>query len=107
MVTQQYICDGCGAVKGVANHWYTLAVARDLMQIRTWRTGVVELGVLHLCGEGCLQRAISVRLGREGFVADTIIPDSDRDIDEEPVVSLRERLDELDSRDIDWEVGAR
>ena len=71
-VTQQYVCDGCATLKQDANHWYTLSVARDLMQIRTWRTGVVEPGALHFCGEGCLSRAISVRLGREGFVSPAV-----------------------------------
>lgn len=133
-VTQQYICDGCGVHKGAANHWWTLSVARDLMQIRTWRTGVVEPGALHFCGERCLQRAISVRLNRDGFVADgatmpTCVHCNGVDVVNnctacygptcqtcrnyrctriEPVVSgLPQRIEELDSRDIDWEVGAR
>lgn len=94
-ITQQYVCDGCGKHKGSANHWYVLLVARDLMQIRTWSTGVVMPGALHMCGEGCLQRAISARLGRASFAADA------------EGVDLAERLEEMDSRDVNFEVGAR
>lgn len=108
----RYRCDVCGVQKGAANHWYTLQLGVDLMQIRTWRTGHVEPAALHICGERCLLTKISERLGRESFAADAQ-PQVHRTariepLEDEPVVvTLRERLDELDSQDVDREVGAR
>lgn len=145
----RYSCDVCGVQKGAANHWYTLQLGVDLMQVRTWRTGHVEPAALHICGERCLLTKISERLGRESFAADApakactsntcvhcehvFQADLCRKCTacHEPICSqcanyrctlldvqqakklnresltLRERLDEIDSQDVDREVGAR
>jgi hypothetical protein len=56
-VVTKYICDGCGAEKGLVNHWWM-----------TWENGVIwevmtfdETRIFHLayCGESCVSKAFS------------------------------------------------
>lgn len=60
-----YICDGCGATRGEANHWWMLAVPPIegvptplVFQVRVWTEGDTD-DYQHYCGERCLTQAIS------------------------------------------------
>ena len=68
MATQtQYTCDVCGKPKGATNHWYALCIERDAMTLWQFSVGRLQQGALHICGEACLLKKISERLGRESF----------------------------------------
>lgn len=68
MATQtQYTCDVCGKPKGATNHWYALTIERFVMKVWPFGVGHDIAGALHICGEACLLKKISERLGRESF----------------------------------------
>lgn len=103
-----YVCDGCGAHKGTANHWYVLHLQVNTIQIYQWfGNAITTPGALHYCGEACLLKKISERLGRSSFAADAppVVIEQTLEDDDEPVVTLRDRIDELDSRDLEWGLG--
>jgi hypothetical protein len=57
------ICDECGAIKGDANHWlvgrYPFFGDEIFFSIGLWTDAVASKpGVLHLCGDACMQRAL-------------------------------------------------
>lgn len=70
-----HVCDGCGVLKGKANHWWVLVVERDGMHVYTWYQ-CHQAGARHYCGERCLTKAISERLQRgasvQSFAADSV-----------------------------------
>jgi hypothetical protein len=53
-------CDTCGAVKGIANHWFAVDRAKELLVLRA-EDVPVDLADRYtdLCSENCLHRAIS------------------------------------------------
>lgn len=64
-------CCRCGVRKDSANHWYVLLISRDAMHIHQWTDASTNApGAKFFCGEACLSKAISERLGRESFAAD-------------------------------------
>lgn len=68
MATQtQYTCDVCGKPKGATNHWYAICIRPAGMTIWQFHAGYAQPGALHICGEACLLKKISERLGRESF----------------------------------------
>lgn len=64
----QYTCDVCGKPKGATNHWYALLITKEAMTVWQWWQ-CHQPGTLHICGEACLLKKISERLGRESFAA--------------------------------------
>lgn len=66
--TTQYTCDVCGKPKGATNHWYALVITKREMTISQWGF-CQQAGELHICGEACLLKKISERLGRTSFAA--------------------------------------
>jgi len=64
----QYTCDVCGKLKGTTNHWYVLFIGVGKIVIWPWKDAH-QPGALHICGEACLLKKISERLGRESFAA--------------------------------------
>lgn len=107
-------CDVCGKVKGETNHWFVLLLMPRKIEVLQFEENWSKPGALHVCGSGCAMKRISERMSSESFAADALqrpqlngLTHVSELLDEEPVVQLRERLDDLDSRDLDWEVGAR
>jgi len=84
-----YVCDGCGVQKGTANHWYMLLLERRSMTLMKWECNPVAVpAALHYCGEACLLRKISERLGRASFAFDAPPVETQRvTLEDEPVVS--------------------
>lgn len=71
-----YTCDGCGAVKGTTNHWFSAygyainAGAGDRGRITTLISGSEGFAVVpfdeakdnHFCGEQCVLKAVAAAL---------------------------------------------
>ncbi len=55
----QYVCDGCGAVKGETNHWYSVAQGTGVFTVRPWSFADKLDERSHFCGASCVQKALS------------------------------------------------
>jgi hypothetical protein len=59
----QYICDGCGKVKGEANHWFAALIWDSAFWIRTWADRDKLDSPQHFCGAECVQKRVSEFMG--------------------------------------------
>jgi hypothetical protein len=55
----QFTCDRCGAVRGNANHWFSVLRKPGLIQIFYSQAPLEVPDAVHLCGERCLQVRIA------------------------------------------------
>lgn len=75
-VIKQYKCDGCGAEKREANHWWALSVVAGVLYLQTFdqrmqslihlpprQRELVEDGAEILCGQECVTKKISEFMG--------------------------------------------
>lgn len=52
-------CDGCGAEKKAANHWFLLFERTDGVLITRWEPEEVDNADGHVCGEQCAHALLS------------------------------------------------
>ena len=64
MKSETIYCDICEKKKGASNHWYKLSAR--IGQLLIQKSGGVDFSEIELdiCGESCLIKAISERLGK-------------------------------------------
>ena len=64
MRSETISCDICGKPKGETNHWYKLSAR--IGQLLIQKSDGVDFSEIELdiCGESCLIKAISERLGK-------------------------------------------
>jgi hypothetical protein len=60
--TKQVVCDGCGAQKQKANHWYVLfiktrGINRELV-IREAASAGMRVDVMDACGQSCVHKMV-------------------------------------------------
>lgn len=65
MRTESYKCDGpgCTHVKGESNHWFVAVKILGSLTIKPWAG--IAAGMLHLCGESCVQKVVSEFLSNQ------------------------------------------
>jgi hypothetical protein len=63
--TESYKCDGpgCTHVKGESNHWFVAVKILGSLTIKPWAG--IAAGMLHLCGESCVQKVVSEFLSNQ------------------------------------------
>ena len=61
----QYTCDGCRVPKQESNHWWLMRPASPAgALLLPWDEAEATLpGIMHLCGEGCVTRALTAWMG--------------------------------------------
>lgn len=69
------VCDGCGKIKGDANKWllgYDFLLLNpkgsdvSFFGVAAWSDNAAyRRGVLHLCGDGCMQKMMSEHLAKQ------------------------------------------
>lgn len=67
MIIEQVVCDGCGALKGDANHWFAVESTVDDKGLTLWPIDEVPDAdastVKHLCGTQCALKYIRIPNG--------------------------------------------
>jgi len=59
----QYKCDGCGAIKGEANHWWLASNLSGSLAIAPWDGGWAVDRAQHYCGAACVHKALDAFMG--------------------------------------------
>lgn len=63
MKEEIYKCDGCGKIRGQANHWFAAHVADDLFVLVSFEESKKRPGPWeHFCGEECLLKMVARNL---------------------------------------------
>lgn len=62
MKIETFKCDICGAQKGATNHWWKIDAGRSLILVPI-EDDYQAAGMLHLCGEACVQRKVAEFMG--------------------------------------------
>ena len=79
-IFKQYRCDGCGADKREANHWWALGIdGRNLIlgTLESYESGCNELlspwpdAAMILCGQDCVTKKISAFMGAQVRASDS------------------------------------
>ncbi len=68
----QDVCDGCGAVRGTTNHWWTIRKADAAsLTVQPFRPEnmPLECGLQIFCGEVCATKRISEWMSGKGETA--------------------------------------
>jgi hypothetical protein len=67
-----FTCDICGTPKKESNHWWLARPESPCgLRIEPWDEAEAILpDIQHLCGEGCVLRALTAWMQRSGSVAD-------------------------------------
>jgi hypothetical protein len=62
-----FTCDGCGAQKKEANHWFFATSVGGIFRLSAWNSsGIEDSGdESHYCGEKCVLKAVSEFLGSQ------------------------------------------
>ncbi len=64
---EQYACDGCGIVKGEANHWWKTRAGGGLrgFHLFTFASLDIEEPIAHYCGQDCVIKALAAFMGEK------------------------------------------
>ena len=79
-IIRQYKCDGCGAEKREANHWWAMVVAGGELRLTTLerfesafmaRQDPWKYAAIILCGQSCVSKTVSAFMGAQVRASDS------------------------------------